>query len=202
MILDHFSYTFGNGQTTCLTGPSGCGKTTLLRLASGLLPPDRGVVEGNRVRLSFVFQEDRLLPWFSALENITCIGVSESEAAKWLAALGLKDEIASPVGSQSGGMQRRIALARALAFEADAFFLDEPFRGLDAETARKAALAMKPALEGKTVIFITHHPLEAFGIADRFVVLSGLPLQIEREAEKGQIDTLERWTGTSGTLKG
>lgn len=193
-VLQNFSCSIAEGQTNCLIGPSGCGKTTFLRLASGLLQPDSGSIH-SPTRFSFVFQEDRLLPWFSTLENITCLGIAKDKAIEWLSALGLQGEMDQPIASLSGGMQSRVCLARAMAFDADAYCLDEPFRGLDASTAQKAICAMKPALQGKTVLLTTHHPMEASEIADHFMLVSGPPFRIERMVEKAQTqaETLEQW---------
>lgn len=195
-ILDSFSYTFAEGKTTCLLGPTGCGKTTLLRIASGLIKPDRGTVQGMEGVSSFVFQEDRLLPWFSVLENLTCIGIPEENAVRWLKAMGLQGEMGSSVETLSGGMQRRVCLARAMAVEGKKYFLDEPLRGLDAETMRHIMDTIRQALQGRTALLVTHNPEEAFSLADHFLAVDGLPLRVAREAGRGQMQTIEafkRW---------
>ena len=171
-VFVDFSHTFPGGKTTCVTGPSGSGKTTLLRIASGLLTPDAGTVRkpaGSRA--CFVFQEDRLLPWETALSNITVLGVPEADAARMLRKVGLGDELRTMPDALSGGMLRRLAIARALAFGGDLFFLDEPLRGLDAETAIPVLEAMRTALTGKTALLITHNETEAEALADCVVKL-------------------------------
>jgi len=174
MVLADFSYTFPGGKTTCVTGPSGSGKTTLLRIAAGLLKPDAGTVRKPAgLRASFVFQEDRLLPWANALANITVLGVPEPSAIRALAEVGLGDELRAMPSELSGGMLRRLAIARALAFGGDLFFLDEPLRGLDAETAAPVLDAMKTALSGKTALLITHNEAEAEALADKMLWLQG-----------------------------
>lgn len=126
---------------TVITGPSGCGKTTLLRLLAGLERPCSGTISGlNGVKLGMVFQEDRLLPWCSALENASICAVPNGpNPREVLEALGLADALHHPPSSLSGGMQRRVAIARALCYSPDLLLLDEPFTGLDDETKAVAA---------------------------------------------------------------
>lgn len=190
-ILSDFSYRFAAGKTTCLLGPSGCGKTTLLRIASGLEKSDTGTVRSANEPYTFVFQEDRLLPWFSVLENLTNLGIPEKQAMYWLVAMGLQHECNASVNALSGGMQRRLCVARAMAAGGNTFFLDEPLRGLDAITVEQVLAAVRPALAGKTVLLISHHLAEAFALADTFVAVDGLPMRVVREVEKQSIQTVE-----------
>ena len=157
----------------CLFGPSGCGKTTILRLLSGLLAPDGGqVIRDRRLRCSFLFQEDRLLPWASALKNLTAVGIAPSAAREALAQVGLAAEEAALPDSLSGGMRRRLAIARAAAYGGDYFFLDEPLRGLDEATALRALDCLRGAMRGKGALLITHNPEEARLLADEVIELS------------------------------
>lgn len=160
-VFEDFSYSFQEGVTTCIMGPSGCGKTTLLALASGLLAPDAGRILTKKARASYVFQEDRLLPWSNALSNITVLGIPEETALASLAEVGLLDERCTMPDSLSGGMRRRLAIARSLAFGGDVFFLDEPMRGLDPQTAEMVLRAIKKSLLGKTALLVTHQANEA-----------------------------------------
>lgn len=113
-----------------LTGPSGSGKTTLLRLLAGLLKPQSGEITGIAgKKVAFMFQEDRLLPWATAEKNVALVSDTET-ARRWLSLMEMEDGSLYP-HQMSGGMQRRVALARALAFGGDLLFLDEPFKGLD-----------------------------------------------------------------------
>ena len=140
----------------CLWGPSGCGKTTLLRLLAGLEKPSDGVVEGVG-SVSMVFQEDRLLPWFTALENVTITGATEGKATETLSALGLTDaEISALPQHLSGGQQRRVALARALAADSDILLLDEPFNGLDEDTWQSIIPLIVRYAEHNPVVLVTH----------------------------------------------
>ena len=126
-------------------GASGAGKTTLLRLLAGLLQPASGTIEGLAgKRISMVFQEDRLLPWLTAVENVALVrDGSEADARALLAALALSAETDQLPRALSGGMQRRVALARALNFGGDVLLLDEPFKGLDAALCAEAAAVVR-----------------------------------------------------------
>ena len=152
-VLENVSFTAGVG-VTALWGPSGVGKTTLLRILLGLEKPDSGELMGTAVRWSAVFQEDRLLEGLDALGNLRfALGTDyeEAKAAAMLTALGL---------TWSGGMKRRLALARALLAVSDAVALDEPFTGLDEENRRRAALCIAAAAETKPVLLVTHDRTE------------------------------------------
>ena len=161
-VLENVSFTVGVG-VTALCGPSGVGKTTLLRILLGLEKPDSGELMGMAVRWSAVFQEDRLLEGLDALGNLRfALGTDyeEAKAAAMLTALGLTWETGKPVGAWSGGMKRRLALARALLAVSDAVALDEPFTGLDEENRRRAVLCVAAAAETKPVILVTHDRTE------------------------------------------
>lgn len=132
VIFEDFSYEFPDRGIVCLMGPSGRGKTTLLRLMAGLLKPDSGTVLGPE-RPAVMFQEDRLLPWVTMLENVAAVCNDRARAVELLEAVGLGEELDSLPESLSGGMRRRGALARTLAFGGDALLLDEPFKGLDGD---------------------------------------------------------------------
>lgn len=178
-VLDGFSLRAPEDRVICLFGPSGCGKTTILRLMAGLLAPDSGHALRGRTRCSFLFQEDRLLPWASALENLTAVGVSPQRAREALAQVGLADEERALPASLSGGMRRRLAIARAAAYGGEYLFLDEPLRGLDEGTAQRALECLRDALRGRGGLLITHSPEEARLLADEVVVLEGPPVKIK-----------------------
>ena len=140
-VFRDFSLHLPDTGCVCLFGPSGSGKTTLLNLIANLELPDTGKISRSDAAISVVFQEDRLLPWVSAQENIKLVlenkYASSKEALKiakdWLAAVFLEESAAKKPAELSGGMRRRIALARALAFGGSALLLDEPFTGMDAQ---------------------------------------------------------------------
>ncbi len=173
LILDRVSLTVAPGERVALTGPSGCGKSTLLAIAAGTLPPDSGktaLCEG--VQLAYLYQEDRLLPWFDALDNITVTGASPERALELLGKMGLSEDIHKLPGQLSGGMKRRLAIARALAFGGDIYCLDEPLQGLDDGTAGRVLEVLGEELEGKTALIVSHSSAEIAALATRTVELS------------------------------
>ena len=170
VVLDGFSHVFPRDRVTAILGRSGCGKTTLLRLIAGLETPDAGEVLGvPRTGISMVFQEDRLPPRLSAAGCLRCVlrpaPEREADIREALCALGLGGTGAQPVNEFSGGMRRRVALARALLFPSPLVLLDEPFKGLDADTRAQAIAFARPRLQGRTALLVTHDPedVEAFG---------------------------------------
>ena len=125
-----------------LMAPSGYGKTTLLRVLAGLLPIQAGEIAGlEGKKVSFLFQEDRLLPWLGAEKNVEIVS-DEKKARFWLNAMEIEDGRQYP-RAMSGGMQRRAALARAMAFGGDVLLLDEPFKGLDEALRERIAARIR-----------------------------------------------------------
>lgn len=142
---------------TCVAAPSGTGKTTLLRLLLGLERPDRGSITGGDCRWAAVFQEDRLLEHLPAAANLRfALGAVPPAAAGVLAELNLPLEDPRPVREWSGGMRRRLALARALLAPSDALALDEPFTGLDGENRDRCLALIRAAGAEKPVLLATH----------------------------------------------
>ena len=165
-VLAGFSHVFPEGKVSCVLGRSGCGKTTLLRLVAGLEPPDAGEILGvPEGGISMVFQEDRLPPQLTAAGCLKCVLRRESgrdtRIDGALRALGLGDAPDQPVKEFSGGMRRRVALARALLFPSPLVLLDEPFKGLDDATRTRAIAFAKPLLKGRTTVLVTHDPRDA-----------------------------------------
>lgn len=176
LVLDRFSLNIPASGVLCLFGPSGCGKTTLLRVLAGLETPETGTFS-CRPAVSVVFQEDRLLPWFSIQKNImAAAGVSREEADRWLRSVGLEAEKKQLPASLSGGMQRRVAVARALAANSDILLLDEPFNGVDEETKKLLYPLILEAAARKPVILVTHHRQEAQALHAEILELTGPPL--------------------------
>jgi len=179
------------GEFLALVGPSGCGKSTLLAILAGLDRDYQGSVRFSRdgtgilqPRLGFIFQEPRLMPWLSARENLLLVlqGWPDAlvRAREALAAVGLAEWEAAYPGQLSGGMQRRVALARAFCVEPEVLLLDEPFVSLDAPTAnslRKLLAALWHA-QRPTVVFVTHALREALALADRVQFLSAGPARV------------------------
>ena len=155
-VLRDVTWHLPDSGVVCLWGASGCGKTTALRLLAGLEKPTSGSVNGVR-RVSMVFQEDRLLPWRTALENVLLTGADVEKAQELLAELGLTvEETQAYPQHLSGGQQRRVALARALAAESDILLLDEPFNGLDEGTWMDVVPLIKKVAETRPVVLVTH----------------------------------------------
>lgn len=174
VVLDRLSLSIPLGETTCIMGASGSGKTTLIHILAGLQPFDVGEIVGVPTRIGFVFQEDRLSESFSVLANIRLVtgrSVDEGTIRKHLDALGIGGTVSMPVHELSGGMKRRVAIARAVLYAPDLLILDEPFKGLD-ETMRRIAMDyIKDNMRQKTVICVTHDPDEAAYLGGNLITL-------------------------------
>ena len=170
-IFGGFSLEIPDGARSCIFGGSGCGKTTLLRLIMGLEKPADGSIETGGVRMSAVFQEDRLLPFKTALGNITLIGADEKTALYMLAQLGIAEAADKYPSELSGGMRRRAAIARALSAEYGCLILDEPFAGLDKENIEKAAALISESVRERTLIAVTHSEREAELLGAEIIML-------------------------------
>ena len=162
VVLHNLSFTAGVGITRIL-GRSGTGKTTLLRILLGLDQPDSGSLFGTNCRWAAVFQEDRLLGHLDAENNLRfALGSACNAAAAktLLGELGLADVGSKPICEYSGGMKRRLALARALLAPSDALILDEPFTGLDEENRSIALRCILHAAQTKPVLLASHEALD------------------------------------------
>lgn len=171
VVLDSFSCIIPGGRVTCIDGPSGCGKTTLLNIISGLEKPDSGSVSGVPSKISFVFQEDRLCESFNAVSNVRMVCsrfIKDQDIEIQLSKIGI-DNMKVPVRDFSGGMKRRVAIVRAVCYNADCVFLDEPFKGLDDETKKTVMDYVLKSTEGKTVICVTHDKSEALYLGSDFI---------------------------------
>lgn len=170
-VLKQLSLRLDFPKHYALLGPSGRGKTTLLRLIAGLETPTSGEIriDGNP-RIAFCFQEDRLLPWFTVRKNIELAlpHLPKKEACvladQWLSRVGLDGEGNAYPSELSGGMKRRAALARALAFDAPVLLLDEPFRALDEETHARMLSLVRACAQDKLLLLVTHDERDAEGM--------------------------------------
>lgn len=180
-VLDHFSLQMLEDGITALSGPSGCGKTTLLRVLAGLQPVEEGSVAAppNPVIL---FQENRLMPWRTVGQHIADVLPRErrGEVSRWLVLAELEGEEQRYPAALSGGMGRRLALARTLACGGGLILLDEPFAGVDAP--RAARILERVRRLGLPVV-LSSHERETVALCDRVIALEGPPLGLTDRAE-------------------
>lgn len=173
-ILENFSLELPEKGSVCIFAPSGRGKTTLLRLICGLQKADSGSICGlDGKRISVLFQENRLIPHLSALDNLKLILPPErhNEAEFWLKEVGLENHLHKTPLQLSGGMNRRVSIARALAFGGDIFLFDEPFQGLDEQNIDKMISIIKKACQNSLLILVTHSRYEAEMLCDKIIYL-------------------------------
>jgi NitT/TauT family transport system ATP-binding protein len=185
LALDCVSLSVRAGEFVCLIGASGCGKSTLLNLVAGLDRPTSGTVETGGRRVGLMFQEPALFPWLSAARNIEL--ALRARGVPRQARRDLTRELLHTVrldgfGDKrphelSGGMRQRVAMARALAQDADVLLMDEPFGALDAMTRDLLHDELERIFAERTptVLFVTHNVREAARLGDRVVVLSSRP---------------------------
>ena len=176
-IMDDFSIRIPEQGITALRGPSGCGKTTLLRVLAGLQPLQAGQVIGvTPEETAFLFQENRLLPWRTAEQHITDVLAKErrGEAQHWLELVELDDECRNYPTALSGGMGRRLALARCLALGGRLYLLDEPFAGVDPERAQRILRRLKQL--DKPILLVSHEET-ILPQVDHIIELDGPPLR-------------------------
>ncbi len=194
--VEDLSISIARNEFICLVGRSGCGKTTTLRMIAGLERATRGAIllngspiDGPSAQRCVVFQRYTLFPWRSILDNVTFgletqrIPKSEREevARHYLSVVGLADSADAYPSEMSGGMQQRVAVARALAVNPEVLLMDEPFGALDAQTRTtlQNELTRIWETERKTIVFVTHDIPEAVLLADRIVVMQGPPGRIQ-----------------------
>lgn len=161
-VLTDCSFSFPAGETTAVLGPSGRGKTTLVKLMLGLLRPDAGTIDPEGAKtFAAVFQEDRLMEHLSARKNLRlAVSTPDQQISEALTALGLPARDETPVSQYSGGMRRRVAIARAVLADADVLILDEPFKGLDPAAREAAASFILSHCPRAVRILVTHDGAE------------------------------------------
>lgn len=197
VAVENVDLTVADGEFVTVIGPSGCGKTTYLRAIGGLQSPTAG-----RVRIDgrppaaaqragdvgFVFQDHTLLPWKSALANVTFLrriagkDPDAGAARDLLSTMGLDGHEDARPAALSGGMKQRVAIARALHLDADVLLMDEPFGELDELTRETIGIEVRDVWrrEDRTIVFVTHSVPEAVLLADRCLVMCGPPGRIDR----------------------
>ncbi|MHB1373562.1 MAG: ABC transporter ATP-binding protein [Thauera sp.] len=180
------------GEFVCVVGPSGCGKSTLLNIVGGLDRDMEGRVALDGVfpeDVGFMFQEPRLMPWLSVLDNVLLVARAGDSARQreraiaLLRAMELGDVLDAYPTRLSGGMMRRVALARAFINEPGLLLMDEPFVSLDSPTANRLREMLVEQWQrcGASVLFVTHDLREALALADRVCFLSAAPARVVLE---------------------
>lgn len=215
-IISGLSFSVGRGEIVCVIGPSGCGKTTALRMAGGLVKPDKGTVKilgkpvnGPRRDVAIVFQDygKALLPWRTAAGNISlaleAMGIPAADRKdkihNLLAKVGLPNHADKYPSEMSGGMQQRLQIARCLAQDPDVILMDEPFGALDAMTRQTLQDEMLSIVRetGATVFFVTHDIEEAIYLGDKVIGLLSNPgrigkmFEIDLPRPRDQLETRE-----------
>ena len=191
--LERVSLAVNDGEFVSIVGPSGCGKSTMLNVIAGLLAPAEGSThvagidgQGAGSRIGYMFQKDTLLPWATALENV-CLPMDVKGSRDWHKARALMQLVdltgfeAHYPNQLSGGMRKRVQLARLLAQDPDVLLMDEPFGALDAQTRLIIQEEFLKIWERqrKTVLFVTHDLQDAIALSDRVVLISARPGRIK-----------------------
>jgi NitT/TauT family transport system ATP-binding protein len=176
-VLNRFSAKLAAGGVYCLMGPSGVGKTTLLRILMGLEQPDAGqILPEEAVKIGAVFQEDRLLEYADAIKNIRVAAGRDRlcvQPEQVLGAMLEPDAWHRPVRELSGGMRRRVAVARALAVQAELLLMDEPFTGLDEESRSRTIQTIREYRRGRTLLLVTHQREDVSALGAELLQLPG-----------------------------
>ncbi len=191
-VLDRFSARFPSMEVTALLGPSGCGKTTILNLIAGLLKPQEGTLRvddkfPHEVRVGYIFQDVRLLPWLTVKRNLDLVlprTIPAEERLKRIRSVlrmvGMEHALTLFPDQLSGGMYRRVGMARAYLFEPDLYLMDESFQGLDPPLKFQLLSVFQQlrSMSPKTTIFVTHDIEEALLVGDEIFLLSPMPARI------------------------
>lgn len=192
VVFDNLSLQLPSGQWTSLLGASGIGKSCLIRFIAGLLPQAQGQVDylGTTLQygaVSYLAQQDGLLPWLSVLENALLgvrlrkynnLATHRDRAKQLLHDVGLARYMQHRPEQLSGGMRQRVALVRSLMEDCPIVLMDEPFSGLDTITRTQMQTLAAQLLGNKTVLLVTHDPLEALRLSQQVLVLTGEPARL------------------------
>lgn len=170
VVLDNVNIRIEPSDVVAIRGASGTGKTTLLMILSGLMKADKGKVK-LQGGVNFLFQEDRLLPWLTAKENILFVNPC-ADTQMLLELVSLQGASDMYPHELSGGMKRRLAIARTLAGKGNVVFLDEPFTGLDEELRQETARRVFEHIKGRAVAIVTHDSEEAQRFANREIFIN------------------------------
>jgi putative hydroxymethylpyrimidine transport system ATP-binding protein len=198
VLFDNLNLSLFPNRFTCLLGPSGVGKTTILKLIAGLINANKnskeifhGEITCDTHQIAYLAQQDCLLPWLTAFDNALLgmklrkekSAITRQHAKELFAKLGLTAALKKYPQQLSGGMRQRVALIRTLLEDKPIVLMDEPFSSLDAITRFELQTLASQLLKNKTVLFITHDPLEALRLADDIYILSGQPASLHLAAQ-------------------
>ena len=195
-VLENLSLSVAKGEFLAIVGPSGSGKSTLLNIIAGIEPPSSGTIHydgkpmrGVSTHVGYLTQHDSLLPWRTVAENIAVPleirhvlrHESQAQVSAIVRTVGLSGFERHHPRQLSGGMRKRVMLARTLVYDPETILMDEPFGPLDAQlkTVLQGELLRLWSNSRKTIVFVTHDIVEAITLADRVVVLSSRPGRIK-----------------------
>jgi NitT/TauT family transport system ATP-binding protein len=191
-LFEDFSFSCKEGRISVLLGPSGCGKTTLLNLLAGLALPDSGTLSlgglpAGQARVSYLFQQPRLLPWLTVEKNLDFVLSPDipwperrARIRAQLRQVSLEDAAGKYPAELSGGMAQRAAMARAFLFQSETLLMDEAFQALDLPLKFSLIASFQALMNGlpKTTLFVTHDIREALLVGDDIFVLSRPPARV------------------------
>ncbi len=182
-VIENLSYQFNNDTLYGITGESGIGKTTLINAIADLVPLTQGKIISDAAKIGYIFQDPRLFPWMTALENVFCV-CNDKEKAKYYLDLLLPENGTKYPHELSGGMKQRVSIARALAYEPDIMLLDEPFKGLDEQTKQFTVEIVLKNIKNKTAILISHDKTE-ISLCDNLLHIKASPVTTLDEVKTG-----------------
>lgn len=188
-VLENISIDFPENKTTCILGPSGCGKTTLLNIITGILDKDFGEIIGfENEDISFVFQEDRLIPWKNVEENLSFVLKGKRDKKeiaeiinRYLKVVNLEKYKYYYPKDLSGGMKQRINILRAFIYPSKILIMDEPFKSLDMDNKQIVMDFFEELMkiEKRTCIMVTHDIEDALVLGDKIVILTEKPASVK-----------------------
>lgn len=178
-VINDISFEIEKKEIVCILGPSGCGKSTLLNIIAGLNKEYLGTIENNVGKISYVFQEDRLLEWKTVYENIQFVNRNseKKDILKLIKEIGLEDFENSYPRELSGGMRQRCSIARAFNFKAPLLIMDEPFKSLDYTLSLQMIKKLIKVWEERenSILMVTHNIDQALLLGNKLLVLSKKP---------------------------
>jgi len=184
-VINDISFEIEKKEIVCILGPSGCGKSTLLNIIAGLNKDYLGTIENNVGKISYVFQEDRLLEWKTVYENIQFVNRNseKKDILKLIKEIGLEDFENSYPRELSGGMRQRCSIARAFNFKAPLLIMDEPFKSLDYTLSLQMIKKLIKVWQERenSILMVTHNIDQALLLGNKLLVLSKKPTVLLEE---------------------